>query len=208
MLDENLHDILTEAFNMGVGAAASVLSELADDEIILSVPSLEFMEKRAATELLDSKGEERLTGIAQTFNGKFNGTAMLLFPSTQSLEMVRLFIKESVSLEMLTEFEEEALCEIGNIILNACLSSMADLFQHEIDSGLPRFRSGPAESVLDVNQEQSDEIVLFLNISFNLKKNAIEGYLTFLLDLDSISNLKVMLSDYIAKMMPGYAAAK
>ena len=48
MLNDILHDILTEAFNVGVGSAASVLSELADDEIQLAVPDVKFMNKNAA----------------------------------------------------------------------------------------------------------------------------------------------------------------
>ena len=44
-LNELQEDMLTELFNLGMGNAASALSEMVSEEILLSIPKISFMEK-------------------------------------------------------------------------------------------------------------------------------------------------------------------
>eukprot|EP00257_Ricinus_communis_P024177 XP_015584325.1 uncharacterized protein LOC107262641 [Ricinus communis] len=48
-------------------------------------------------------------------------------------------------LKELTEMEQEAMCEIGNIMLNSCVGTLANIFQRELQGSLPRHeRPAPA----------------------------------------------------------------
>ena len=49
-------DALTEIFNHGVGQAARSLSQLAGDEVLLSVPKVQELAKRDITDQLDAQG--------------------------------------------------------------------------------------------------------------------------------------------------------
>ena len=56
--------------------------------------------------------------MRQAFRGEFSGWALLIFPESNSLELVRAVAGSGLPFEDILELEHEALAEIGNIILN------------------------------------------------------------------------------------------
>ena len=60
------------------------------------------------------------------------GNAILLFPKSNSLQLVRTLLKDQVPLDNLTELEQEALLEVGNVMLNACFGTVTNLLQLNI----------------------------------------------------------------------------
>jgi len=193
-------DALNEIINLGMGKAAYSLSEIVQEEVTLSVPNSLFLSKNEVCEILDANDESRLSGVSQQFQGKINGDAILLFPELKSLEIVRLFLKESVPLHMLTEMEQDALSEIGNIILNAGLSSISDFMQTELDSGLPKFRSGSSREFLN-DAANDDEPVLFVKVEFGLKSREICGYVLYLMNLGSLEQIAFSIDNYLNNLM-------
>lgn len=201
-LNELQQDMLTELFNLGMGNAASALSEMVSEEILLSIPEVSFMEKSELTHLLEVDSGGHISGVSQQFHGMILGQALLTFPTDKSLELVRLLLQDNVPLENLTEFEEEALTEVGNIILNAGLSSLADIFEDEITSDLPVFNSGSCADVIE-NTNQTDstqQTVLYLQVDFSIEKNDIKGYVVYLFDVQSMDRLATLIENYITKL--------
>jgi len=202
ILNELQQDVLTEVFNMGMGSAAASLSEMVGEEVQLTVPEISFVNKYDAIQLLSEQAVGDVSGVSQEFSGPLGGVAMLMFPIDKSLEIVRLLLQDTVSLDKLTEFEEEALCEIGNIIINSGLSSLADVFEQEMQSSLPVFSQGSCEEVMNgkgVNEKKID-IVMFLKVDFKIEKNATNGYVVYLLDVNSIKNLTENIDRYLNKL--------
>ena len=201
-LTELQADILTEAFNLGMGSAAASLSEMVNSEIILSVPELIFLDKVTAAKKLHENAQSDLSGVSEEFTGPFSGTALLLFPAKQSLALVRLMMQDSVPLESLTEFEEEALNEIGNIILNAGLASLADMFGRRIDTKIPTYTHGSTEDILlsDGPNRNSEDVVLFLQVDFSIKDSDINGFVIYLLDVESMKDFTRLLDIYLEKI--------
>lgn len=52
-------------------------------------------------------------------NGAFSGRALLIFPETNNLELVRAVVERQLSLDDIVDLEDKALAETGNIILNS-----------------------------------------------------------------------------------------
>ncbi|MEI9986687.1 MAG: chemotaxis protein CheC [Aliidongia sp.] len=129
-------DAVAEILNIGVGRAASSLSQMVKEEIQLSVPHAEVLYGVAAQEHLALKGD-RMVAVREEFSGLISGAAALLFPQSRSLDLVRMVLDEDLSPEEVAELEQEALVEIGNIILNGCLSSIADALTGEIETSIP-----------------------------------------------------------------------
>lgn len=201
-LNELQQDMLTELFNLGMGNAASALSEMVSEEVLLSIPEISFMQKAELSKILEADSGGHISGVSQQFHGMILGEALLTFPTQQSLELVKLLLQDSVPLENLTEFEEEALTEVGNIILNAGLSSLADIFEEEITSDLPIFSSGSCSEVIE-NSGQSiktQETVLYLQVDFSIEKQNIKGYVVYLFDVESMERLSKLIESYIAKL--------
>jgi chemotaxis protein CheC len=196
-LSELENDALVEIFNIGVGQAAAAMSAIVNEPVRMSVPSISFMNRAEAGRLLGTRNEamERICGISQHYAGAFDTEAILMFPEDKSLEIVRLMVGESVPLKELTDMEQEAMCEIGNIILNSCVGTLANIFQRELHGSLPEYHVGTSDEILTASGSQSDTVVLMLHIDFVLEKHQIHGYVAFILDLKDQINL------YIARAM-------
>jgi len=201
-LNELQQDMLAELFNLGMGNAANALSEMVEEEVLLSIPQITFMQKAELTKILESNSGGHISGVSQQFQGMILGEALLTFPTPQSLELVRLLLQDTVELENLTEFEEEALTEVGNIILNAGLSSLADIFEDEITSDLPVFNSGSCSEVIERNEHaiKTQETVLYLQVDFTIEKKDIKGYVVYLFDVESMGKLALLIENYITKL--------
>lgn len=197
-LDEIERDALIEVFNIGVGQAAAVMSRMVNEEVSLSVPSFVFTSLLAAAQnLMDDVGQ-RICGVSQRFKGTFDADAILMFPENKSLEIVRLMVGDDIPLDELTDMEQEALSEIGNIILNALIGSLANVFGSEFSCSLPEFRLGTGSEILQAGGWESDDAtVLLLHIDFNLEKRQINGYVAFLLDVSSMQGLKESINRFI-----------
>ena len=201
-LSELENDALVEIFNIGVGHAAAAMSEIVNEEVTLSVPSITFLNRADAAALLGSKRDgDRICGVSQHYDGAFATEAILMFPEDKSLEIVRLMVGDSMPLDQLTEMEQEAMSEIGNIILNSCVGTLANLFDSELHGSLPVYHVGTSAEILSVCSEQGNDVVLMLHIDFVLSKHQIHGYVAFVLDLSALHDLKDQVSRYLAKVL-------
>ena len=200
-LTELENDALVEIFNIGVGHAAAAMSEIVNEEVTMSVPSISFLNRAEAALLLSKRDSERICGVSQHYDGAFATEAILMFPEDKSLEIVRLMVGESVPLAELTDMEQEAMCEIGNIILNSCVGTLANIFQRELHGSLPAYHVGTSDEILTASGSEPDAVVLMLHIDFVLEKHQIQGYVAFVLDLSALHDLKAQINQYIARAM-------
>jgi len=186
-LTELQKDGIGELLNIGMGRAASSLSEMTGDEIKLSVPQVNLLNPQQLDEMLNLH-DAKMTSVNQSIEGAFMGNALLLFPEVRSLELVRAISDDTVPLMDMTEMEEEALSEVGNIIINAVVGSLSNTLNDEIRSGLPQFRRDVLENIFqDLQDDISDEkLVLFIQIDFNLSVHDINGYVAILLGVDAM----------------------
>ena len=97
--------------------------------------------------------------------------------------------------------EQEAMSEIGNIILNSCVGTLANIFQHELQGSLPQYHLGTSDEILTATGSGADTVVLMLHIDFALDKHQILGYVAFVLDVSALHDLKEQINHYIARAM-------
>ncbi|MES2295646.1 MAG: chemotaxis protein CheX [Pseudomonadota bacterium] len=199
-LTELQHDALVEIFNIGVGHAAASMSDIVNEEVTMSVPSISFLNRAQAASMLGNSENERICGVSQHYEGAFQTEAILMFPEDKSLEIVRLMVGESVPLKELTEMEQEAMSEIGNIILNSCVGTLANIFSQELHGSLPQYHVGTSEQILVASGGQADTVVLMLHIDFVLQKHQIHGYVAFILDLTALLDLREQVDSYLGKL--------
>jgi len=202
ILNEIERDALTEIFNVGAGRAAQSLSEIVGDEVRLSVPSVEVLRSGAIDEQVLPRTRGRFATVSQNFDGPFDAEAVLLFTEDRALSIVRDMMGSQMSLDELAEFEREAMCELGNIILNACLSAMADMLEITLNSSLPQYLvSSPDDISARLASAQGDEsYVLVLHIDLVIEKHQTDGHLIFLLSSSSLHALVEHVQCYLGKI--------
>ena len=200
-LSEIQHDALVEIFNIGVGHAAAAMSGIVNEEVTMSVPSILFVNRLDAASMLVNNESRRICGISQHYQGAFTTEAILMFPEDKSLEIVRLMVGETVPLKELTDMEQEAMSEIGNIILNSCVGTLANIFGQELQGSLPVYHLGTSEDILSASGGQSEAVVLMLHIDFILEKHQIHGYVAFILDVTALHDLQYQVDQYLSRIM-------
>jgi chemotaxis protein CheC len=198
LLTELERDALTEVINIGVSRAAKNLSRMVKDQVHLSVPRTEIMTRDLAVEWLSRRENSSLVAVGQDFRGSFSGQALLIFPQKTSLELVRSILDDTLSLEEIVDLEQEALAEIGNVVLNGCLVVMANMLKESLNMSLPRVMRGSSQVVLlGADEEDPGEMVLFLTIDFAVRARSINGYIALLMDLPSITAIKTLIRRYL-----------
>lgn len=193
-------DALCEIFNISVGQAANAMSSMVNEEVLLNVPRIDFLSRDEAARVIDGSGQQRICSVSQNFEGEFTGEAMLMFPEENSLEIVRLMIGKTIPLSHMTELEQDALSEVGNIILNACVSTLSDLLRHDFTCSLPILRFGTGKSVFAEAAATEQDVVMFLQIEFQIEQLNTRGYLVFLVDIPTIDNLKRGIDRFLGGM--------
>jgi len=202
-LSDFQQDVIAELLNIGMGSAAASLSEMVGEPVGLSVPSVEFIHKREASCKICKIVGAEIVGVKETFNGYFWGDAILLFPEKRCQKLVRALLHDnSFPLEMISEMEEEAITEVGNVILNSCLGSLANIFEETLSYGLPQYSQGTCHEMFDEGNFASDKDgLLLLHMDFVLKETNITGYLTLLMNVASMHALSEQIDAYLAKVM-------
>jgi chemotaxis protein CheC len=193
-------DALTELVNIGVSRAAASLGAMVGEQVLLSVPSVVIVSRSKAADLLGGTRQDLLVAVRQAFHGDVSGRALLIFPERNSLELVRAVAGERLSLEDILELEHEALAEIGNIILNACIATVANLLERSLTMSLPEIVRGDSEGLFNLGVAIGDDVVLFVHINFSLKGHQIMGYVAMVMDFASLVSLKELVAEFIRRM--------
>jgi chemotaxis protein CheC len=204
ILSELERDALTELVNIGVSRAAASLRKMIGEQVFLSVPSVDIMTERMASVLIAEREVDELVAVRQAFSGAFSGRALLIFPQASSLELVRAVVGEAVPPEDMAELEEEALAETGNIILNGCLASMANMLRRQLTMSIPEVLHCSGGALFGGSQATrtgDGPIVLFLYINFSVRERDIRGYIAMLMDLPSLSALKMLIAEFIERVL-------
>ena len=202
-LTEAEQDALAEIANMGVSRAATSLRQMLGEQVVLAVPAARIVTRETAARLVARGDKSGLVAVEQSFEGPFSGKALLIFPEAQSLELVRTIVGDEHSIEDVIDLEQEALAETGNIILNACLATIANVLRRTMTVSLPTVIRGTGDTLFGASSEtQEENLVLFLYIDFRAKNRDIKGFIALLLDLPSITAMKSIVNDYIDSVDP------
>jgi len=199
-LEELERDALTELANIGVSRAASNLRDMVGHQVCLSVPAVELITRDHAARLLGDRARGGLVAVHQAFAGDFSGRALLIFPESNSLELVRAVAGGDLPLEDIVDLEQEALAETGNIVLNGCLATIANVLQRTLKVSLPEVIRGSGPDFLTLaGASEEEDVVLFLYIDFSVNEHDIRGYIAMLMDLSSLESMRKVLQDFIQR---------
>ncbi|MET0709814.1 MAG: chemotaxis protein CheC [Tardiphaga sp.] len=200
LLSELQLDALTELVNIGVSKAAANLREMVGAQVHLSVPTVELVTRGRAIAILAERESTNLVAVHQVFEGDIGGRALLIFPETKSLELVRAITGGDLPLEDIIELEQEALAETGNVLLNSCLATIANMLHRSLKMSLPEVLRGNAATFFSLTPApEAGDVVMFLYITFAVRERDISGYIAMIMDMPSLTALTHLLDDFIER---------
>jgi len=136
-LNHDQEDVLSELMNMGVGRASAILNEMIGHHIRLHVPTVKLIRKEHLSQYVAYDEHESLSSVQMGFQGHFDGNAVLVFPQEAASILVSSLTDEPQDSPDMNELKSGTLTEIGNILINGVMVSMANFLDVRLNYAVP-----------------------------------------------------------------------
>lgn len=197
MLNEMQKDLLKEYVNVFIGKSANMLSEMANQRVLLTVPEVELIEM----DRLDTSGRPlfehgHIVSSSMKFGNDFSGKALLIFPAVKAKILVdscmgtysgEAYLSEHDYQLLDTDFD--VLKEISNVILNAIVGEFSNLVDTTVEFSMP-----DVELIFVSENEQkmylkNSVYMLMMYTSFLLEEAKVDGVVIVALGVRSLKQL-------------------
>ena len=193
-LAERHLDALREISNVGLGNAATALSQLTGQTIHLEVSRVTVTDTAGIAGLIGDGGR-MVVGIYLRMLGKAQGNILMVFPGEDAGRILEKLLPGKVSRgNSPTELELSALKEVGNILASAYLNALGEMLRMPLIPSVPHLCIDSAGTVIESALStfgEAGEVTLMLDTEFFSKDERICG--RFFL-LPSPSSVEVILS--------------
>ncbi|MBM4053572.1 MAG: hypothetical protein FJ264_02640 [Planctomycetes bacterium] len=204
VLSELQIDAFKEIINIAFGDAAASLSEVIELHATLNVPEIKILHSKELREFINKAfgAGEDLHIVEQHYTSKFKGIAYLVFSRNSGKLFISLLeeyrdMPANMSINLL---EKETLTEVGNIIIGACISKIAELLLDVVSYLPPRYIDGKyLYEDMPGNFFDGEGYAVILKTIFQFEKADITGFLFLLINMDSIGKIKEAADKFIAK---------
>ncbi|QXM06126.1 chemotaxis protein CheC [Crassaminicella indica] len=184
-------DVLKEIGNIGAGNAATALAKMLNRKIDMNVPKVEILEFKEVAELLGG-AEKPVCGIYFNFEGDLTGNIMFLLTVKSAKMLANMLLFKEEDSDILTEIDQSALQEIGNILSGAYVSSLTTLTGLNMKISIPSLTIDMAGAILSVPIIQYGQVgdkVLLIETEFKEGMDDIKGYFFLVPDVESFEVL-------------------
>ena len=119
-------DALRETANIGAGHAATALSQMTGNTIMIKVPAISVSSMEALPAQF-SADEEPVAAVLMHMLGDLSGRTLLVFPRPTVMRLAELMLRRPVGSSIaLGELETSAIKEAGNILSGAYMNALSD----------------------------------------------------------------------------------
>ena len=185
-LNENDLDFLRELSNIGVGHAATALSQLIGRQVGMRAPKVSIVDLSSVPELMGGS-EKVVSGVYLQVLGDARGAILLVFPDDSSRALINLLLKRVD--EPLSEMGASTLKEVGNILASAYLSVLGNMLGITLIPSIPSLAHDMVGAVVDIVLSDLGEIgdtAFVFETEFYDITNDIKGHFFLLPGPDSI----------------------
>lgn len=196
-------DVLQEIMNISFGQAAADLSEIINLYVTLTVPHIDLLDYNEILPFINQELHDidKVSMVNQLFSGKFSGTSVLIFPHVDGHKMLQLFSDStdfSDIFQDLNILEKEALIEMSNIIMGACIGKIAQLLKDVVSFSPPRYFSKDTINVtLENLMNEKNSFAIVFKTKFQFMEHDVSGFLFLVCNSDSLDWLKLGIADYM-----------
>ena len=174
---------------MGVGRAAGTLNSLLGRHIELEVPKIDLV---GIDELSKHLGidQHKIATVTLGFYGPIEGNASVLFDQESALQLVDLLVPGALSNpEEVDAVSESTITEVGNIIVNSVMGTIANCFQFELDFRVPRYSDNLLLPEFDEKEKEKSAIVLFGETFLIVENKKITGKILIFFALNDLKDI-------------------
>lgn len=168
-LDDIQLDALKEISNIGMGHAATALSQMIGQPISLRVPRVTVTKISSVPEHLGG-AETMMVGITLQILGDARGSIMLLFPQESAHRLLGCLLQRDERALVMNELTVSALKEVGNILASAYLSAICNLLHKSLIPSVPMLAYDMAGALVDyvlIDLSQRGDLALMVETDFS-----------------------------------------
>lgn len=182
-------DALREVANIGAGHAATALSQITGQQIMISVPQINVTAIEDVPNQIGA-AEEPVAAVAIRIEGDLTGLTLLVFPQPIAYRIASLMMGGRAVAQM-GAIEESALKEAGNILSAAYLNALAEFLGMRILNSPPQLAVDMSDAVLSstyVETSAGASHVFCVESEFQLQDDAapLRGFFLLLPDPPSL----------------------
>jgi chemotaxis protein CheC len=183
-------DALREVANIGAGHAATALSQMTGQTIMISVPRINIAPLEDIPNQV-AMDEEPVAAVLMKILGDLTGLALLVFPQPTALRVAGLMMKRD-SVTALGDIEQSALREAGNILSAAYLNALSEFMGMILLPSPPSLAIDMSDAVMSstfVEMAQGAEYVFCVETEFHLKElnESLRGFFLLMPDIASLT---------------------
>jgi chemotaxis protein CheC len=190
ILTPEQQDGLSELINISFSRTAASLSDLTGQRVLLEPPDVAIYPSTELVPALSAMVRNDVATVHQVFDGPLEGDALLLLDYDSAVRLTELLTNEDAR-NRLDQSAREVLIEVGNILLNACLSMFGDLLHTHLGFSVPRLKIEALEGMLNDLIAAKDDLryAMVVYTGFRLGASAVAGYLVLVLGVSSLDRL-------------------
>jgi chemotaxis protein CheC len=118
-------DALREVANIGAGHAATALSQMVGQTIMISVPTINVARLEDVPPQV-GEPDQPVAAVLMHMLGDLTGRTLLVFPRRTAVRLAELLLHHSTPGEDFSEMQQSAIKEAGNILSSAYMNALAD----------------------------------------------------------------------------------
>lgn len=195
-------DALREVANIGAGHAATALSTMTGQPIMINVPTITIARLDEIPSLVVADPEDAVAVVLLQMLGDLTGRSILVFPEHTACRLAEMMLQRPRgSSPAIAPLEQSALKECGNILSAAYLNALADFMHLMLLPSPPMLAVDMASAVLSsafLQFGEGRDVVFCVESEFQMRDDgeSLRGY--FLLLPDSGSLQKILQSVNLA----------
>lgn len=185
-------DVIKEVGSIGIGNAATALSQVLQKETKMSLPAVYILGYNEAIEKMGSP-EEIVAAVLVKMSGEINGIMLFILKMDFINSVLGSVMSEKIKDYMeLTEIEKSALEEIGNIIISSYVNALSGLTGVAIKLSIPSIAVNMLGGILSVPMAEfgyGTDKLMMINGKFIVDDKVLDSNLLMLPDIQSLNYL-------------------
>ena len=184
-------DALREVANIGAGHAATALSQMIGETIMISVPTISVARLEDVPPQLAAP-DEPVAAVLMHMLGDLTGRTLLVFPRRTAMRLSELLLHGRGAGDEFSDMQQSAIKEAGNILSSAYMNALSDFMGMMLIPSPPALAVDMSDAILTTTYLQfggDKDFVFCVESDFvlNESEEKLRGFFLLLPDAASLS---------------------
>jgi chemotaxis protein CheC len=192
-LNQDRKDVLAELINVGLGHACGKMGEMLGMVVQMEVPTVDLLPLGKVRARLVELDPGEILAVSMDITLGMDGRATMLFPPVSAATFVAVLsgddpttMSEEELLHQYAEDPDGALTEIGNIVINGVVGSVANGLHERVGFSVPDTTKETMAMLLERYSGDKEQRILFTIAGFSINEINITGNVSMLFHVDSV----------------------